>query len=113
VESSTALFNKITKSVRTLVLVFPSGLGLLAALDAGTLVVLSFANLSKNARLSAAALKTLQGAVDVLALFDMNFRHLYFPPSRMPGKPQHLRAITYGFNKFIILVYSRLVKRIF
>jgi hypothetical protein len=88
--------------IETLVLVLARGLRLLPALDTGALVMLSFTYLRQDACLGAAAFKTLERAVDGLPILYTDLRHLYFPPSRMPGKPQHLRAIIYGFNVNII-----------
>ena len=68
-----------------LIAVLPSGLALLAALHAGALVVLTLAHLGDDTGLGAATLKALQSAVQGLALFYTNFRHLYFPPSDAPG----------------------------
>ena len=72
--------------------------------------MLSLTNLSQDACLGTATLETLQSAIDGLAIFYTNLRHLYFPPSRMPGKPQHLRAINHGFNVIIISVSPSVVK---
>ena len=71
--------------VETLILVLASSLGLLATLHAGALIMLTLADLCDDAGLGAAALETLQSAVDGLALFDMDLRHLYFPPSEVSG----------------------------
>ena len=77
-----------------LLLVLPGSLRLLAALHAGTLIMLSLANLGDHASLGAAALKPLERAVDGLAVLDMDLRHLYFPPSEVSGSIQDtLRAI--------------------
>mgnify|MGYP004439257863 CR=1 FL=1 len=67
------------------VAVLAGSLGLLAALDAGAFIALSATHLRQNAGLGAASLKTLQSAVQGLAFLDMDFRHLYFPPSDAPG----------------------------
>ena len=64
-------------SIITLIAILPSCLGLLAALDAGTLVMLPAANLRQNAGLGAAALKTLERAVQRFIFLDMDFRHLF------------------------------------
>ena len=77
----TALFSS---SIITL-LVLASGLGLLAALDTGAFIVLSLPHFRNDAGLGAAALKTLQCAVDGLAVLHMDLRHLYFPPSEVSG----------------------------
>jgi len=55
------------------VAVLASGLRLLAALDAGALIMLSAPNLGQDSGLRAAALKTLQRAVQRLVLFYVNF----------------------------------------
>ena len=68
-----------------LLLVLASSLALLAALDTGAVIELALANLSQDAGLGAATLKTLQGVLQRLAFADMNFGHLYFPPSEMRG----------------------------
>ena len=74
--------------------ILPGSLRLLATLDAGALVVLATAHLGQNTGLGAAALEALQGVLQRLALADMNFRHLYFPPSEASGSIQDaLRAI--------------------
>ena len=52
-----------------------SGLRLLAALDAGALVVLTLANLGQNARLGATALEALECVLQGLAVLHMDFRH--------------------------------------
>ena len=73
--------------------------------------MLSLADLGNDASLGAAALKTLQCAVDGLAVLHMNFRHLYFPPSEVSGSIQDtLRAIIYGVNKAIIRTFGGVVK---
>ena len=66
-------------------LVLTSSLGLLATLDAGALIMLSFTNLSDDAGLGAATLKTLQCAINGLAVLHVDLRHLYFPPSEVSG----------------------------
>lgn len=94
-------------------LVFAGGFGLLAPLHTGTFIMLSLPNLSQNAGLRTAALKTLQRTVDGFVFLHMNLRHLYFPPSEASGSIQDaLRAILYGFNKLIIQIPPKLVKRI-
>ena len=65
-----------------LLLVLASGLGLLAALDAGALVMLTLTDLGEDTGLGAAALKTLQGAIQRLVLSNMDFRHLFSLPPR-------------------------------
>ena len=76
------------RSIEPLVLVLASGLRLLAALHAGALVVLSLTDLGDDAGLGAAALETLQSAVDGLAILHVDLRHLYFPPSEVSGSIQ-------------------------
>jgi len=79
--------------IETLVAVLAGSLALLATLHAGALVVLSLADLGDDTGLGAATLKALQSAVQRLVLSDVNFRHLYFPPSDVSGYIQDtLRA---------------------
>ena len=66
-------------------LVLTSSLGLLATLDAGALIMLSFTNLCDDASLGTATLKTLQCAINGLAVLHVDLRHLYFPPSEVSG----------------------------
>ena len=70
-----------------LLAVLAGSLRLLAALDAGALVMLTLTNLGQNARLGTAALETLQSALQRLIFTNTNFRHLYFPPSGAAGRP--------------------------
>ena len=70
-----------------LLAVLASGLGLLAALDAGALVMLALTDLSQDTRLGAAALEALQSALQRLIFTNTDFRHLYFPPSGAAGRP--------------------------
>ena len=81
-----------------LLTVLTSGLGLLAALDAGALVVLTLTDLSQDTRLGAAALEALQSALQRLIFTNTNFRHLYFPPSGASGDPRTRKGHDYGFN---------------
>ena len=105
--SGTASFYALIETL----LVLASGLRLLATLDAGALIMLSLTDLGDDARLGAGTLKTLQCAVDGLAVLHMNFRHLYFPPSEVSGSIQDtLRAIIYGVNKAIIRTFGGIVK---
>ena len=71
--------------VETLVAVLAGSLALLAALDAGAFIALSSANFRNDTGLSTASLETLEGAIQRFAFLDMNFGHLYFPPSDAPG----------------------------
>ena len=71
--------------VITLILVLASSLRLFAATNAGALVVLLAAQIRHDAGLGTAALKSLQSTFQGLVLLDVNFRHLYFPPSDAPG----------------------------
>ena len=74
-----------------LLAVLTGGLRLLAALDAGTLVVLTLTHLGQHSRLGAATLKALQGALQRLVFSHTDFRHLYFPPSARGGvSPAHV-----------------------
>ena len=58
-------------------LVLPGSLGLLAALDAGALIVLLLPQIGQNAGLRAAALESLQSIVQRLILLDVDFRHVF------------------------------------
>ena len=92
-------------------LVLASSLRLLATLDAGAFIMLSLTDFGDDASLCTATLKTLQCAVDGLAVLHMNFRHLYFPPSAVSGSIQDtLRAIKYGVNNDIIRMFPEVVK---
>ena len=75
----------LSGSIITLIAVLARSLGLLTALDTGAFIALSLTHLGQNACLGAASLETLQSAVQGLAFLDVNFRHLYFPPSDAPG----------------------------
>ena len=63
--------------IETLILVLASGLGFLAALDAGALVVLLLSEVGQNAGLRAAALESLQSVVQRLVFLDVDFRHVF------------------------------------
>ena len=67
------------RSIISLVSVLAGSLGLLAALDAGALVVLLAAQIRHDAGLGTAALKSLERVVQRLVLLDVDFRH--FIPS--------------------------------
>ena len=69
-----------------LIPVFPSGLRLLPALDAGALIVLPAPDLRQDAGLGTAALKALESAVQRLVFLDMNFRHLFSLPPMRPAQ---------------------------
>ena len=56
-------------------LVLASGLAFLAALDAGTLVVLLLAKIGQHAGLGTAALEALERVVQRLVFLDVDFRH--------------------------------------
>ena len=56
-------------------LVLASGLAFLAALDAGTLVVLLFAKIGQHAGLGTTALEALERVVQRLVFLDVDFRH--------------------------------------
>ena len=75
--------------MRSIVLfaILTGGLRLLAALDAGALVVLALPDLGQHARFGAAALEALQSTLQRLVLSHTDFRHLYFPPSGAAGRP--------------------------
>ena len=92
--------------------VLTGSLRLLAALDAGALIMLALTNLGQHARLGAAALKALQSALQRLVFSYTDFRHLYFPPSGAAGflpRKGHL----YGFNRTIIFDFLSNVKFFF
>ena len=72
--------------VVTLVLVLAGSLGLLAALDAGALVILLAAQVVHDAVLGAAAFEPFERIVERLVLLNMDFRHLFFPPSEYASK---------------------------
>ena len=59
-----------TEQIRSVVFALSGSFGLLFALDAGLLVMLSLTNLLLDARLGAASLKAAQCAVQCLILFD-------------------------------------------
>ena len=68
-------------SIISLVLILASCLGLLAALDAGALVVLLLPQVAQDAGLGAAALEALESCIQRLILLDMDFRHsISLPP---------------------------------
>ena len=94
-----------------LLAVLAGSLGLLAALDAGALVMLALTDLGQHAGLGAAALKALQSALQRLVLSDTDFRHLYFPPSGAAGRPLPRKGHIYGFNSDIIFIFRASVKR--
>ena len=81
--------------IETLVAVLASSLRLLATLDAGALVMLSAADLSQDASLSAATLKTLQSAIQRLVFLNMNFRHLFSLPPMYPAQSRILFRANY------------------
>ena len=70
-----------------LLAVLTGSLRLLAALNAGALIMLALTNLGQHARLGTATLKALQGALQRFILSHTDFRHLYFPPSGAAGRP--------------------------
>ena len=96
-----------------LLAVLAGGLRLLAALDAGALIMLALTNLGQHARLGAATLKALQSALQRLVLSDTDFRHLYFPPSGAAGRPLPRKGHLYGFNRTIIFDFPSNVKFFF
>ena len=61
----------------TFVFIFACGFGFLAALHAGTLVILFLAQVGQNTRLRAAALESLERIVQRLILLDVDFRHVF------------------------------------
>ena len=68
-----------------LLAVLAGSLGLLAALNAGALVMLTLTDLGQNTGLSAAALEALQSALQRLIFTNTNFRHFIFPSLRRVG----------------------------
>ena len=64
-------------SVIALVLVLAGGLGFLAALDAGALIVLFLSQIGQDAGLRAAALESLKSVVQRLVFLDVDFRHVF------------------------------------
>ena len=68
---------KFRKSIVTLVFILACGLGLLAALHAGALVILLLSQVSQNAGLCTAALESLKSVVQRFVFLDINFRHLF------------------------------------
>ena len=77
--------NFLRLSIVALVAVLAGSLGLLTALDAGAFIALATTHLSNDTGLSATSLEALQGAIQRFAFLDMNFGHLFFPPSDAPG----------------------------
>ena len=96
-----------------LLAILAGGLRLLAALDAGALVMLALTDLSQDTRLGTAALEALQSALQRLVLSHTDFRHLYFPPSGAAGRPLPRKGHIYGFNSNIIFISPPAVKRRF
>ena len=94
--------------VETLILVLASSLRLLAALDAGALVVFLLPQVGQDASLGAGALEALESSIQRLVLFDVNFRHSIFPSLRMRRNP--LGDQTFCFNSGIIIVNFTIVK---
>ena len=73
------------KLIETLVAVLASSLRLLATLNAGALIMLSATDLSQNTGLGAAALKTLQSAIQRFIFLNVDFRHLFSLPPMYPA----------------------------
>lgn len=96
-----------------LLLVLPGSLRLLAALHAGTLVVLTLTHLGQHPGLGATTLKTLQRALQRLILPDMDFRHYCFPSLRSDKPSLPRKGHSYGFNSSIICNFISIVKRTF
>ena len=63
--------------VITLILVLACCFALLAALDAGALVVLLLSQISQYTGLGTAALKSFKSIVQRFVLLDIDFRHLF------------------------------------
>lgn len=66
----------------SLVLALSRGLGLLLALDARLLIMLSLAKLCENAGTGGCTLEATECAVERLAFLHSDFCHLFSPPSR-------------------------------
>ena len=88
--------------VVALVLVLAGSLGLLAALDAGALVVLLLTEVSQNAGLGAGTLETLQSGIQRFVFLDMNFRHFISLP---PNAPKRFGDKIQLFSMSIILIW--------
>ena len=73
--------------------------------------MLALTDLGQHARLGAATLETLQGALQRLVFTYTDFRQLYFPPSGAGGYPHLRKGHFYGFNSGIILSFLLYVKR--
>ena len=69
-----------------------SSLGLFAAFNAGALIILLAAKVVHNAGLGTAALKTLECIVERFVLLDINFRHVFFPPSKYASRCAYLSS---------------------
>lgn len=65
------------ESVVPLIFVLAGGLGLLAAFDAGALIVFFLSQVSQNAGLCTASLESLKSVVQRLVFLDVNFRHVF------------------------------------
>ena len=67
----------IRSLIEALILVLACCFGLFTTLDAGALVVLLFSQVSQNAGLCTASLKSFKSVVQRLVFLDVNFRHLF------------------------------------
>ena len=111
--------NGISRSVLNcflveLLSVLAGGFALLATLDAGAVIILALADLSQHTGLGAAALKTLQSALQRLIFTHMDFRHSIFPSLRDTGlNPPYFKGHNDGFNIAIICNIPQVVKRTF
>ena len=76
---------------RLSVLLLFGGFGLLTALHAGAFIVLSSAQLGKDAGLRAGSLKSSERIIQRLIFLEMDFRHC-FPSSRGAARTQ----VTHG-----------------
>ena len=63
--------------IEALILVFTCSFGLFTTLDAGALIVLFLSQISQNAGLCTASLKSFKSVVQRLVFLDVNFRHLF------------------------------------
>ena len=76
-ETSAAMF------IRKLPLALAGRFGLLLALDAGLLVVLTLAKIGQDVRPCALTLEATESTVQRLALFYLDFCHDFFPSPRI------------------------------
>ncbi len=89
--------NLLVRDLTESLLVLSGSLALLAALNAGADIMLSLADLSHNAGLGAAALKSLKSTLQRFVFLYMDFRHLFFPPSITPSKAHSGQWVSFPF----------------